>query len=221
MKIKEKINELKLNYNKEMAILAIFNVVFVCIAIALYFLKFGITICLVPIFLGLIFSIYYLNRYNLMIDEREKRLDNEFIEIFSYLRIYLYNEENVYTSLKNIKEFASERMSQRLETLLLDIDEDKTIQPFLNFAKQFKNRFIEEVMISLYEMIDGGNKDVYLNQFIKIFEDFKNRSEKENEEKRYRKFDTINMLSIVGSGYIMIVLSMSVISLLGEATNGF
>ena len=70
-------------------------------------------------------------------------------------------------------------------------------------------------------MVNSGNKDIYLNQFIKVFEDFKTRNEEENEEKRYRKFDTLNMLSIVGSGYIMVILALCIVSLLGEATNGF
>ena len=112
-------------------------------------------------------------------------------------------------------------MKERLDQLLADIDEDKTVQPFISFARLFQNKVIEEVMISLYEMVNSGNKDIYLNQFVKVFEDFKTRNEQEAEEKRYRKFDTLNMLSVVGSGYIMIVLSLTIISLLGEATNGF
>ena len=113
------------------------------------------------------------------------------------------------------------KMKDRIEQLLSDIDEDKTVQPFITFARLFQNKVIEEVMIALYEMINSGNKDIYLNQFVKVFEDFKTRNKQEAEEKRYRKFDTLNMLSVVGSGYIMIVLSLTIISLLGEATNGF
>lgn len=221
MKLKTKIEELNLNYKKEMSVLFLVDLILIAFGISLIFLKISIIFTSGCLLGALLFSFYYLNRYNTMLNEREKKLDNEFIEIFSYLRIYLYNEETVYTALKNIKEFASERMIERLDTLLSDIDNDKSIQPFLTFAKLFKNKVIEEVMISLYEMVEGGNKDIYLNQFIKIFEDFKNRTETEEEEKRYRKFDTINMLSILGSGYIMIVLSLCVISLLGEATNGF
>lgn len=221
MNLKRKIEELNLNYKKEISILFLIDLFLIAIGIALMFLKMSILFTAGCILGAMLFSFYYLNRYKVMLDEREKKLDNEFIEIFSYLRIYLYNEETVYTALKNIKEFASERMIERLDTLLSDIDNDKSIQPFLTFAKLFKNKVIEEVMISLYEMVEGGNKDIYLNQFIKIFEDFKNRTETEEEEKRYRKFDTINMLSILGSGYIMIILSLCVISLLGEATNGF
>ncbi len=219
--LRQKIESLSLNFAKEMTILAIINIVLLALFIGLFFINISIVLNIGVLIVIVIFNIFYLNRYNGMILEKEKKLDHEFIEIFSYLRIYLYNQETVYTSLKNIKEFASSKMKERLDQLLADIDEDKTVQPFISFARLFQNKVIEEVMISLYEMVNSGNKDIYLNQFVKVFEDFKTRNEEEAEEKRYRKFDTLNMLSVVGSGYIMIVLSLTIISLLGEATNGF
>ena len=219
--LRQKIESLSLNFTKEIGILVIINVILVALAVVMFFINLSILAIVAIIVTIVVFNIFYLNRYNTMILNEEKKLDNEFIEVFSYLRIYLYNEETVYTSLKNISEFASPKMKERIEQLLSDIDEDKTVQPFITFARLFKNKVIEEVMIALYEMVNSGNKDIYLNQFIKVFEDFKTRNENENEEKRYRKFDTLNMLSIIGSGYIMIILALCIVKLLGEATNGF
>ncbi len=219
--LRQKIESLSLNFTKEISILVIINVILVALAVVMFFINLSILAIVAIIVTIVVFNIFYLNRYNTMILNKEKKLDNEFIEVFSYLRIYLYNEETVYTSLKNISEFASPKMKERIEQLLSDIDEDKTVQPFITFARLFKNKVIEEVMIALYEMVNSGNKDIYLNQFIKVFEDFKTRNENENEEKRYRKFDTLNMLSIIGSGYIMIILALCIVKLLGEATNGF
>ncbi len=219
--LRQKIESLSLNFAKEMSILAVVNALLIGALIAMFFINLSILVIIAIGVTIVVFNLFYLNRYNTMILNKEKKLDNEFIEIFSYLRIYLYNEETVYTSLKNISEFASPKMKERLEQLLSDIDDDKTVQPFITFARLFQNKVIEEVMIALYEMVNSGNKDIYLNQFIKVFEDFKTRNEEENEEKRYRKFDTLNMLSIVGSGYIMVILALCIVLLLGEATNGF
>ena len=219
--LRQKIESLSLNFAKEMSILAVVNVLLIAALIAMFFINLSILVIIGIAITIVAFNLFYLNRYNTMILNKEKKLDNEFIEIFSYLRIYLYNEETVYSALKNISEFASSKMKDRIEQLLSDIDEDKTVQPFITFARLFQNKVIEEVMIALYEMVNSGNKDIYLNQFIKVFEDFKTRSENENEEKRYRKFDTLNMLSVVGSGYIMVILALCIVTLLGEATNGF
>ena len=219
--LRQKIESLSLNFAKEMSILAVVNVLLIAALIAMFFINLSILVIIGIAITIVAFNLFYLNRYNTMILNKEKKLDNEFIEIFSYLRIYLYNEETVYSALKNICEFASPKMKDRIEQLLSDIDEDKTVHPFITFARLFQNKVIEEVMIALYEMVNSGNKDIYLNQFIKVFEDFKTRSENENEEKRYRKFDTLNMLSVVGSGYIMVILALCIVTLLGEATNGF
>ena len=220
-KLKEKISKLNLNFQKEMLTLGIIDFILLALGVALYFFNISYLV-IILVFLGIIvFSFYYLNRYDSMLLKKELALDDEFIEIFSYLKIYIANKESVYKALTNIKEFASPRMLERLDDLTNEIDNDKTIQPFINFARKFKNKVIEEVMIALFELINNGNNEAYLNQFIKIFEDFKNRRENEDKDKRFRLFDTINMMSLVGSGYIMIILSFCVIQLLGEATNGF
>ena len=220
-KLKEKIAKLNLNFQKEMLTLGIIDFILLALGVALYFFNISYLV-IILVFLGIIvFSFYYLNRYDSMLLKKELALDDEFIEIFSYLKIYIANKESVYKALTNIKEFASPRMLERRDDLTNEIDNDKTIQPFINFARKFKNKVIEEVMIALFELINNGNNEAYLNQFIKIFEDFKNRRENEDKDKRFRLFDTINMMSLVGSGYIMIILSFCVIQLLGEATNGF
>lgn len=220
-KLKEKMAKLNLNFQKEILTLAIIDLILLALGVALYFFNVSY---LVIILLGLgiiVFTFFYLNRYDSMLHKKELALDDEFIEIFSYLKIYISNKESVYKALMNIKEFSSPAMLQRLDDLTNEIDHDKTIQPFITFSRKFKNKVIEEVMIALFELINNGNNEAYLNQFIKIFEDFKNRREREDKDKRFRLFDSINMMSLVGSGYIMIILSFCVIQLLGEATNGF
>jgi len=220
-KLRFKIESLNLSYKKEIGILLAINLCLIAIAIALYLLNVSLLyIASLIILIGGV-NIFYLNRYNSLILLDEKKLENEFIELFSYLRIYLYNDETVYQALNNIKPYASIKMSEKIEELINGIDNDKSIEPFIKFSKNFKNKIIEEVMISLYELVNNGSDRLYLNQFIKIFEDFKNNKDKEDKERRYKGFDNINMLSIIGSGFILIILSLAIINLLGEVTSGF
>lgn len=220
-KLKEKMAKLNLNFQKEILTLSIIDLILLALGVVLYFFNVSYLVIILLALGIIVFSFFYLNRYDSMLLKKELALDDEFIEIFSYLKIYISNKESVYKALMNIKEFASPAMLQRLDDLTNEIDNDKTIQPFITFSRKFKNKVIEEVMIALFELINNGNNEAYLNQFIKIFEDFKNRREREDKDKRFRLFDSINMMSLVGSGYIMIILSFCVIQLLGEATNGF
>ena len=91
----------------------------------------------------------------------------------------------------------------------------------LKYAGEYKNKTIEEVMISLYQMIDGGYADNYLNQFILIFENLRKRTNEENSHLRLKKLQNLNLLSLVGSGYLMMVMLIVIVSIIGELTNGF
>ena len=118
---------------------------------------------------------FFFRRYDYLLERRRVNLELEFIEVFSYLRIYLSNRESVYRSLVQSSEYTSQQMKNEINTFVKKIDEDKTIKPFIEFSNLFKNKLIDEVMISLYQMIDGGFTNNYLNQFITLFDNFKNR----------------------------------------------
>ena len=170
-KLKEKIAKLNLNFQKEMLTLGIIDFILLALGVALYFFNISYLV-IILVFLGIIvFSFYYLNRYDSMLLKKELALDDEFIEIFSYLKIYIANKESVYKALTNIKEFASPRMLERLDDLTNEIDNDKTIQPFINFARKFKNKVIEEVMIALFELINNlrniSKLLIFLDYFLK------------------------------------------------------
>ena len=76
-------------------------------------------------------------------------------------------------------------------------------------------------MIALYQMVDGGYSENFINQFINVFDEFKARSNNEALFKRYSKMGTINQMSLVGSGYLMFVMLLVIINIIGDLTNGF
>lgn len=155
-----------------------------------------------------------------MLLARRKKLELEFIEVFSYLRIYLSNKENVYRSLKQASEYTSIEMKKEINNFLEKIDNDKTIMPFIEFGNIFHNKVIEEVMISLYQMIDGGFTETYLNQFISLFDNFKNRYLQDDLTNRYKKMDLFTTLSLFGSGFIMMIMLLVVMNIIGGLANG-
>ncbi|HKL72747.1 MAG TPA: hypothetical protein VJY64_01000 [Candidatus Onthovivens sp.] len=219
--LKRRIESLGLSYKKEMMFLGTINTIVLVTCILIIFLtKNIIYLAMGAIFLATTNYVFFY-RYSKKELEIEQKLNDEFIEIFSYLRIYLYNEQNVYTSLCSIVEFASDKMKEKINVLIEEIDNDKSITPFINFSASFKNKTIEEVMISLYEITNCGNSNIYLNQFINIFENFKNTNETFRSNQRTKVFENINIFSIVGSGIIMLLIVYCVVGLLGDSANGF
>ena len=219
-KIKDKINALELDYKKELAkIIAISLIVFLLMAFFSYYYKIyylsliGLASSLVIIE---IFSFFYDSKLNLLKQQNE----TEFVIILNYVKTYLHNGFNVYKSLEESIQFASPWMQNKLTALIMEIDNDKTIAPFINFAHSFASPIIEQVMISLYLMIENGSNDEFIVRFAPIF----NQLEKDSKHKLIKqiesKFDSLNLLPVIGSALITLLIITGVVGLIGGALNG-
>ena len=213
--------KLNLNPKKEYLKFLIGNLIVIAIALILTFVLSSYLYLILLVVGVLLFSYAFFYRYDQAEENKRKKLEVEFVEVFSYLRIYLINKETVYTALKKAGQYTSKEMNDKINEFLIKIDEDKSIIPFLEFGKYFKNKTIEEVMISLYQMVDGGYTENYINQFIMVFENLRKRSNEENLHTRYKKMSNLNILTLIGSGYLMIVMLIVIVSVIGEMTNGF
>ncbi len=221
-KLKERILKLNLNPRNELIKFILLWITGVVGSILVFIFTNSWTYFAIVLLVTLLLTDLLYQRYSYLEEGKRKRLENEFVEMFSYLRIYLVNKQNVYQALKESSQFTSIEMKEEVNSFLGKIDEDKTVVPFIEFSKKMKNKIIEEVMISLYQMIDAGSSINYLNQFIQLFENFQARFKKEDLDKRLRKLDLFNTLSLLGVGYLMIIILLVIVSIIGDvASNGF
>ncbi len=221
-KLKERTLKLNLNPRNELIKFILLWITGVVGSILVFIFTNSWTYFAIVLLVTLLLTDLLYQRYSYLEEGKRKRLENEFVEMFSYLRIYLVNKQNVYQALKESSQFTSIEMKEEVNSFLGKIDEDKTVVPFIEFSKKMKNKIIEEVMISLYQMIDAGSSINYLNQFIQLFENFQARFKKEDLDKRLRKLDLFNTLSLLGVGYLMIIILLVIVSIIGDvASNGF
>ena len=220
-KLKQKILNLKLNPKKEFLKFLIGNLVITAVGIVLIFINKSLYYLFFIAIGDLFFSYLFLSRYDQIESDKRKRLEVEFVEVFSYLRIYLLNKETVYTALTKANQYTSKEMNAKISEFLIKIDEDKSIVPFLEFGKYFKNKTIEEVMIALYQMVDGGYQENYINQFIIVFENLRKISEEGSLNNRYKKMNNLNLFTLFGSAYLMLVMLIVIVTVIGDMTNGF
>lgn len=219
-KIIEKIEILKLNAKKELLKLVLINLFFIILVILITLFYKNIIFLSLILIGAVIFNYLFVSRYSKMIKDKKIKKDESFIELFSYLKIYLYNGETVYQALNQVIVFSNDEIKDDLKNLIDQIDDDKTIKPYMDFASKFNDKSIEEVMISIYEITNCGNNELYLNQFNKVFEELHSRIENDKQYKKIKFLENLNIFSIVGSGMIMVILSFCVISLLGGMING-
>lgn len=215
-KLKDTIEFSGLSYGKEMSKIVLLNIVLLMSGTALYlFFKNIIYSMFVLIFIAVI-DYVLLSRYN---DKKKviiKNRENELITIISYFDVYIRNNNNVYQCFLLLIPYCSHWMKGRIEELIKDIDKDKTVQPFVSFANNFKNIAIQSLMLSIYQMIDQGESPEQLAHFSLLFDEISKNRNKETVEQKNKSLSNMAVFPLMGAGLITVVLTISILTILGD-----
>ncbi len=218
-KLKEVIEFVGLSYKKEMLKILIINLVML-IGMVLVLLLLKNLILMVIVFIGtLLLDFFLLTRYS---DKKRailKNRENELIAIISYFEVYIQNNNNVYQSFNQLIPYCSDWMKERIETLLKEIDEDKTVQPFINFAKNFQQLSTHSLMLSIYQMVDQGENSEQFLQFNVIYDELAKNRNKEMIEQKEKSLSSMSTFPLIGAGLITVSLTISILSILGDLIN--
>ena len=213
-KLKKMIEELGLFYGQEV-------LKFVLICLLIYFLKmekYYYLIVVVFLLLGdYLFINSYSSRYRVMIYEH----DDELIDLFSYFQVFVSNHIPVYAAFSNLMNYSSDWMKEKINQMLKQIDNDKSVQPFINFSKHFQNLVFESLLISIYQMIDEGESLEKNNEFTFLFNEVSQSNARRKLEKKKRSLDILSSFPLFGSGIITVTLTLSIVSSIGGMLNVF
>ena len=218
-KIKELIDFVGLSYKKEMALLILINAMLFVTAILIYiFLRNIIYAVLIVVGIAVV-DYFFLSRYG---DKKKtilKKRENELIALISYFEVYIKNNSNVYQSFVQLIPYSSDWMKDKIEELLKEIDNDKTVQPFINFANNFQMLSVHSLMLSIYQMVEQGENSEQLTNFSLVFNELASARNKEMIEKKEKALSNMSTFPLVGAGLITITLTISVLSILGDLIN--
>jgi len=173
----------------------------------------------IPLFF-LIYAVYIQMRYANLKSQFLFNLQKEFVKLFTYYQIYIRNGLNIYNALEALVSFASPTIKDYLETLLAQIDEDKTVMPFINFGKRFHSLAIEQAMISIYQMVDQGNDEMRLIQFQNVFGRIADQHYQDEVNKIRKGLESLNALPLVGAGLITMMITFGIITMIGDIIGG-
>ena len=218
-RFEELLNFISLNKTKEILKISLINAcILTVIVISTLFLK-----QIMIVFIGIIaicianYLIFnsYINKKKQILDERE----SEFIAIIGYFQFFISNSYNVYQALKSLQPYSSPWMEEQLQSLIFEIDNDKSVKPFVNFANKFKNKVSHNVMLSIYQMVDEGESNLHMMQFNSLFEQLSKNHQKELIDFKERSMGSIASLPLIGAGAITVLLTFGIISVMGEMIN--
>ncbi len=218
-KLKIRINNLGLSFKKEINTAILINVVLLLASgIAFYFLK-NLIFLISGLLLILLFNVLYFSRYSKMEKSLAEEAKQEFVSLFTFFKIYLHNGYSVYTALKEIQAFSNKELSMYLSELIREMDQDKTINPFIRFGRKFDDLIIEEMMISIYQMIDDGSNPTHLSQFDQIFSKISDLAYEKEINKKRNALSSMSTFPLVGSGILIIMVTFGIITVMEEMVN--
>ena len=217
--LKDRIAALGLSYQKEMLMLILIIVVSIGLALAFYFLLQQLYISIFAGLAGVVAIYFFLTRYSSMERAIQKDHIDQLISLLSYFEIFLSNGNNVYTSFKMLLPYADEYLQEAISSMLAAIDVDKTIGPYITFASKFNNRIVESLMLSIYQMVDNGEEAIELSEFDILFTNIKEKHFDETIDYKRKGLDMFNSIPLIGAGAITIVLSISIVSIIGDYIN--
>lgn len=218
-KLKETIEFVGLSYKKELVIILVINVVFLLAAISIYIFIKNFILAIIALVGVAILDYFMFSRYN---DKKKtilKNRENELVSIISYFDVYIRNNKNVYQSFNQLIPYCSNWMKEKIEDLLREIDEDKSIQPFVNFASNFQNLSMHSLMISIYQMVDQGESSDQLTHFNVIFDEITRNRQQEMITQKDKALSGMSTFPLIGAGMITIALTISILTILGDLIN--
>ena len=217
--LKDTIEFVGLSYTKEMLKIVVLNLLALASIFLIYFLLDNV-IFAIFVLIALITADYFLlSRFSDKKKALLKNRENELIAIISYFEVYVQNKNNVYQSFNMLIPYCSPWMKDKIETLLKEIDEDKTVQPFVNFASNFHQLSTHCLMLSIFQMVDQGEDTHQLKQFDVIFTELARNRNREMMEQKSNSLANMSTFPLIGAGLITITLTMSILSILGDLIN--
>jgi len=194
------------------------NRIITSLVIILMVLVFGILLnkIYLIIFSPIIGLIYYKNQYLSM--KKKKRsiatLKRRMFPSFVKKILILIRTNNIYNSLLKMVDYTDEPIKQYLIQLLKDMDNDKTVKPFIDFANNME--FIEayQVMTMLYTFSEHSmNKKHLVSLEQMISQLYENEIDEVIESKKrllwlYPNFTILSMLVMIFSMAIYIFISI-------------
>lgn len=217
-KIEEKMRALGLDPKKQWGLLALIDLLIVGAGFGVYHL-YRLPVLLASFVLLLpVVDVVFLGHYDQLLAAKGERMVDQFVESFTYFSIYVGDGYNVYRALEETAAISKEEVRPAFEALLKQIDGDKSLQPYLDFAAKFPSLSVKQVMLSVYQMVDEGGTS-FLASFQRLFGSFSKERHLAQVERHKKSLGSLQSLPLIGSGITMLALVAALLSILGDYFN--
>ncbi len=194
--LKSLLNWLGINYKRAIKKRILYSIIITIIVLGLGVFLHNVALSIFSIIVGII---YYKYQYYEIKFKKEKQavLKRRMFPSFVKKLLILIKTNNIYQALNKLINYTDEPIKKHLVSLINDIDKDKSIKPYLRFAKNMEFSEAFQIMIVIYTFNEHSMKKEYLKSLEKMIASLYANEMEEYIEKRKRFLWLIPNISII------------------------
>ena len=153
-------------------------------------------------------------------DQRLRTRQKDMIDAYRLIKVMLMQAVSPYQALQTILPFVKSDLAENIHDLLMAIDQDKSIHPYLHFASGFHSLMIEQLFFALYQLENQGGQGQQLQQFQYLFDQAEHQYYQSQLNQFHEGMQNANGYVMVATGMIAFSLLIGVIQLIAGMMYG-
>lgn len=218
-KYKTLCDKLNINYKSEMFMcigLLILSLIMMILLSILISIPAGLLILIVYVTI-LYFHLSKINqKYILLVNKKQKAFEIIFLTIINYIKI----NNSLVDALNNSLPFCNEILKEDLNELIMNINEDNSLEPFLRFADNFSDEQTKNKVIYLHSLLNITNTSECLYVLQTFCNDESHISSSYLIEHQSKRVEKLKIAPLVLSIVSVLIIFAYIFSSIGEITNG-
>ena len=171
-------------------------------------------------FFMLIMGICYLFfHFTSLLSNKKQLIDSKeiaFNGFYRYIVSSLENGEILYAALKKSLEYADNILQMDIENFIFEIENDTSLQPFINFSHVFNDENIKQMIIMLYQTQESETTNLVLERINNCLINLQDSAINSYARKEENKIEKYFIIPLVLSAIVIVVVSFFIFSLIGD-----
>ena len=214
-KLKLLCGRLKIDFKKDLIITIVVFSFILAVGVVLSFV-YSLIIGIIIWVIGFIYVFLHYSNLKSLVKQLTNSKEIAFNGFYRYVVTLLKNNHILYSALQASLEYVDEVLVDDVNQLINEMENDTTMEPFLNFSMSFDDENIKQMIILLYKTQDSGIIDDVLDSINDCIVNLQDTSIKNYIYKEVKKIEKYYMFPIILSAVVMIMVSFYVFSLIGE-----
>jgi hypothetical protein len=153
-------------------------------------------------------------------DRQLRARQKQMMEAYRLIKVMLMQSVSPYQALQTILPFVDSELGENIHDLLMAIDQDKSIHPYLHFASGFQSLMIEQLFFALYQLENQGGQSQQLQQFQYLFDQAEHQYYQSQLNQFHEGMQNANGYVMVATGMIAFSLLIGVMQLIAGMMYG-